>query len=84
VGGVFTLTVLPILLIPRLGIPVGMGLSYLVFFIEWQPVQVITQRQVGTGAAVVRMLALVASGAVVAFYLRDVLAGSASSGTVAP
>jgi len=78
-GGVFTLTILPMLLVPRLGIPVGMALSYLVFFIEWQPVQIITQRVLGTSHAVVRMLALVASGAVVAFYLRDFLAGAVAA-----
>lgn len=80
-GGVFTLTILPMLLVPRLGIPVGMALSYLVFFIEWQPVQLITQRVLGTSQAVVRMLTLVASGAVVAFYLRDVLAGAVAAGS---
>lgn len=76
-GGVFTLTLLPMVLVPRLGIPVGLALSYLVFFIEWQPVQLITQRVMGTRPAVTRMLALVASAAVAAFYLRDFLAGAA-------
>lgn len=79
IGGVFTLTLLPMLLVPRLGIPVGMALSYLVFFIEWQPVQLITQRVLGTSPTVIRMLALVASAAVVAFYLRDVLAGAVAA-----
>jgi hypothetical protein len=78
-GGVFTLTILPMLLVPRLGIPVGMALSYLVFFIEWQPVQIITQRVLGTSSVVVRMLALVASAAVAAFYLRDFLAGAVAA-----
>lgn len=80
-GGVFTLTILPMLLVPRLGIPVGMALSYLVFFIEWQPVQIITQRVLGTSSVVVRMLALVASAAVAAFYLRDFLAGAVAAGS---
>jgi hypothetical protein len=73
VGGVFILTLLPVLLIPRLGIPFGMAVSYLVFFLAWQPVQLITQRAVGMGTAVVRMLAFVGSGAVIAFYLREAL-----------
>ena len=75
VGGVFTLTLLPVLLIPRLGIPAGMALSYLVFFVAWQPVQIITQRVLGMGTAVVRMLALVGGGAVIAYYLREALMG---------
>ncbi len=73
VGGIFILTLLPMLLIPRLGIPGGMGLSYLVFFLAWQPVQVVTQRTLGMRAAVVRMLALVSSAAVIAYYLREAL-----------
>ncbi len=75
VGGVFILTLLPALLIPRLGIPFGMALSYLVFFLAWQPVQTITQRVLGTGAAVVRMVAFVGGAAVIAFYLRELLLG---------
>src|SRR3712207_6288593 len=73
VGGVFILTLLPVLLIPRLGIPFGMALSYLVFFLAWQPVQIITQRVLGIGTAVVRMLAFVGGGAVIAYYLREAL-----------
>jgi len=80
-GGVFTLTLLPMVLVPRMGIPVGMALSYLVFFIEWQPVQIITQREMGMRPAVIRLLALVASAAVVAFYLRNIVAGVAAPGT---
>ena len=79
VGGVFILTLLPVLLIPRLGIPAGMALSYLVFFLAWQPVQTITQRVLGMGPAVVRMLAFVAGGAVIAYYLREVLLGMSRS-----
>lgn len=72
-GGVLILTLLPMLLIPRLGIPIGMAIAYVVFFLAWQPVQVINQRLLGPRAAIVRMLALVASAAVVAFYLREAL-----------
>lgn len=79
VGGVFILTLLPVLLIPRLGIPAGMAVSYLVFFLAWQPVQQITQRVLGMGPAVVRMLLLVAGGAVIAYYLREVLLGMTRS-----
>lgn len=78
-GGIFTLTLLPVLLIPRLGIPFGMAVSYLVFFLTWQPVQVITQRVLGTGTAVLRMIALVGGAAVVAYYLREVLLAMARS-----
>lgn len=74
-GGVFMLTLLPILLIPRLGMPLGVGASYLVFFIAWQPVQTITQRTMGVRAAVVRMLLLVGAAATLAFYMREVLLG---------
>jgi len=73
VGGVFILALLPVILIPRLGIPMGMAASYLVFFLAWQPVQTITQRAIGTRVAVIRMIALVGGGAVIAFYLREML-----------
>ncbi len=73
VGGVFILTLAPVLLIPRLGIPMGMAVSYLVFFIVWHPVQRISQRLLGMGAAVIRMILFVASAAIVAFYLRESL-----------
>ena len=72
-GGICLLTVLPLLLFPWLGIAVGMALSYVVFFLIWQAVQVITQRVLGTGPALLRMLALVGSAAVIAYYLRDAL-----------
>jgi hypothetical protein len=75
VGGVFILALLPVLLIPRLGIPAGMAVSYLVFFLAWQPVQAITQRVLGMGAAVARMVALVGGGAVIAYYMRELLLG---------
>ena len=73
VGGVCLLTLLPLLLFPRLGVSIGVALSYVVFFLVWQPVQLITQRVLGTGPAVFRMLALVASAAAIAYYLRDAL-----------
>lgn len=73
VGGVFILTLLPVLLIPRLGIPLGMAASYLVFFLAWQPVQTVTQRVLGTRTAVIRMIGFVGGGAVIAFYLREML-----------
>jgi hypothetical protein len=75
VGGIFILTLLPVLLIPRLGIPGGMAVSYLVFFLAWQPVQIITQRVLGMGPAVLRMLTFVGGGAVIAYFLREVLLG---------
>jgi hypothetical protein len=70
-GGICILTLLPVIFIPRLGIPMGMAASYLVFFLAWQPVQAVTQRVMGMQAAVVRMLAFVASAAVIAYYLRE-------------
>ena len=79
VGGVFILALLPILLVPRLGIPAGMTVSYLVFFLAWQPVQMITQRALGLGAAVIRMLIFVVGGAVIAYYLRESLLGLSRS-----
>lgn len=79
VGGIFILTLLPVLLIPRLGIPGGMAVSYLVFFLAWQPVQMITQRVLGMGPAVLRMLVFVGGGAVIAYFLREVLLGMARS-----
>ena len=72
-GGVCLLTVVPLLLFPWLGIAVGMALSYVVFFLIWQAVQGITQRVLGAGAALIRMLALVGSAALIAYYLRDAL-----------
>jgi hypothetical protein len=79
VGGIFILTLLPLLLIPRLGIPGGMALSYLVFFLAWQPIQMITQRVLGMGPAVLRMLIFVGGGAVIAYFLREMLLGMTRS-----
>lgn len=72
-GGACILTLMPLLLIPRLGIPAGMAVSYLIFFLAWQPVQAITQRVLGMAPAVVRMIAFVAGAAMLAFYLREML-----------
>ena len=72
-GGIFMLTLLPVLLIPRLGVALGVAASYLVFFLAWQPVQQITQRTLGVGPAVLRMVLFVGAAAVLAFYLREAL-----------
>src|SRR4051794_9560724 len=77
VGGRCILTLLPVLLIPRGRLPSGMAVSYLIFFLAWHPVQIIPQRVLGIGTAVVRMLAFVGGGAVIAYYLREVLLGTA-------
>lgn len=77
IGGIFILTLLPVLLIPRLGMPLGVAASYLLFFMCWQPVQTITQRTVGMGAGVVRMVLFVAAAATIAFYLRESLLNAA-------
>ena len=73
VGGIFILTLLPVLLIPRLGMPLGVVASYLVFFITWQPVQIVTQRTFGMRAGVIRMVLFVGGAATLAFYLREAL-----------
>jgi hypothetical protein len=73
VGGIFILTLLPILLIPRLGSPLGVAGSYAVFFLAWQPVQIVTQRTLGMRSAVLRMLLFVGTAAPLAFYLRELL-----------
>ncbi|MGE0042195.1 MAG: hypothetical protein AB7H88_12545 [Vicinamibacterales bacterium] len=76
-GGVFILTVMPTLLIPRFGNAMGVAGSYFVFFLAWQPVQSITQRALGVKVAVVRMLIFVTGAAALAFYLKGVLLGMA-------
>jgi hypothetical protein len=73
VGGIFILTVMPVLLIPRIGMPLGVAGSYLLFFLAWQPIQSITQRTFGMRAGVVRMVMFVAAAATIAFYLRELL-----------
>ena len=80
VGGIFILTLAPVLLIPRLGMPLGVAASYLLFFLAWQPIQVITQRTFGSRAGIVRMVIFVAAAATLAFYLREVLLGIARAG----
>ena len=73
IGGVFILTLMPVLLIPRLGMPLGVVSSYLLFFLAWQPIQIITQRTFGMRTGVIRMVLFVGGGAVLAFYLREAL-----------
>lgn len=73
IGGIFILTLMPYLLIPRLGGPLAIAGSYFVFFLAWQPVQIVTQRTLGTKTAVVRMIVFVASAATIASYLRQAL-----------
>ena len=73
IGGIFILTLMPYLLIPRLGGPLAIAGSYFVFFLAWQPVQIVTQRTLGMKTAVVRMIVFVASAATIASYLRQAL-----------
>ena len=72
-GGIFILTLMPVLLIPRIGMPLGVAGSYLLFFVAWQPIQIITQRTFGVRAGVLRMILFVAAAASLAFYLREAL-----------
>lgn len=72
-GGIFILTLMPYLLIPRVGGPLAIALSYLLFFIAWQPIQSITQRTLGIKAAIIRMVIFVASAATLAAILRQSL-----------
>ena len=73
VGGIFILALMPYLLIPRVGGPLGIAGSYLLFFIAWQPVQMVTQRSLGVKAAAIRMVIFVAGAAAIAAYLRQAL-----------
>jgi len=75
VGGIFILTLTPLLLIPRLGMRGGVIASYFLFFAVWQPIQSITQRTLGMRAAFIRMMLFVGGGAAIAFYLRELLLG---------
>ena len=77
VGGIFILTLMPVLLIPRIGMPLGVTGSYLLFFLAWQPIQIITQRTFGMRTGVLRMIVFVAAAASLAFYLREALLGIA-------
>jgi hypothetical protein len=80
IGGVFILTLLPVLLIPRLGMPLGVIASYLLFFLTWQPIQIVTQRTLGMRTGVIRMVLFVGGAATIAFYLREALLALARSG----
>jgi hypothetical protein len=72
-SGVCLLALLPVVLMPRLGPAVGLALTYLLFFIAWQPLQRVTQRALGPRPAFVRTMALVATAAIAAYYLREAL-----------
>ena len=72
-GGIFILTLMPYLLIPRVGGPLAIAGSYFVFFLAWQPLQIVTQRTYGMRTAVLRMILFVASAATIASYLRQAL-----------
>lgn len=71
--GVCLLALLPIVFMPRLGPAIGLALTYFLFFIAWQPLQRITQRALGPRPAFFRTMALVASAAVAAYYVREAL-----------
>lgn len=72
-SGVCLLALLPVVLMPRLGPALGLGGTYFLFFVAWQPLQRITQRAVGTRAAFVRTMGLVATAAIAAYYVREAL-----------
>jgi hypothetical protein len=80
VGGIFILTLLPYLLVPRVGGPLGIASSYFVFFVTWQPIQLITQRTFGMKVAVIRMIVFVAGAATVAAFLRQALPSLTGAG----
>ena len=72
-GGVCLLALMPVVLMPRIGPGPALAVSYVLFFVSWQPVQRLTQRALAPRAAFVRMLALVATAASVAYYVREAL-----------
>lgn len=72
-GGIFILTLMPYLLIPRVGGPMAIAGSYFLFFLAWQPIQIVTQRTFGMKGAVIRMVIFVAAAATIASYLRQAL-----------
>ena len=72
-AGTCLLALMPVILIPRIGMGPGVAASYALFFLAWQPVQALTQRAIGARAAVVRMVVFVASAATVGYYLREAL-----------
>ena len=79
-GGIFILTLMPYLLIPRVGGLMAIASSYFLFFLAWQPVQIVTQRTLGMKSAMVRMVIFVASAATIASYLRQALPSLTSVG----
>jgi hypothetical protein len=79
-GGIFILTLMPYLLIPRVGGLSAIAGSYVLFFLAWQPVQLVTQRTLGMRASIIRMLLFVASAATIAAYLRQALPSLTSGG----
>jgi hypothetical protein len=79
-GGIFILTLMPYLLAPRIGGLAAIAGSYFLFFLAWQPVQIVMQRTVGMGGAIIRMIIFVASAATIASYLRPLLPSLASGG----
>lgn len=72
-GGACVLALVPVLLMPRLGPAGALAVAYAAFFVCWQPLQRMTQRALGPRRAMVRMLALVASAATLAYYVREAL-----------
>lgn len=72
-SGACLLALMPVLLAPRLGPPAALAVSYVLFFLAWQPIQRLTQRAVGPRRAFARVLAFVASAAMLAYYVREAL-----------
>ena len=79
-GGIFILTLLPYLLIPRVHGAVAIGGAYFAFFLVWQPVQIITQRSLGVKVAFLRMILFVAGAASIAAFLRQMLPSLTGAG----
>ncbi|MEZ5293025.1 MAG: hypothetical protein R2745_18230 [Vicinamibacterales bacterium] len=80
VSGICLLALLPVVLMPRVGPAAGLAVSYVTFFVAWQPLQRITQRAVGPSRTFIRMLALVASAAMLAYYIREALLAAVRTG----
>lgn len=72
-GGICLLALVPVVLAPRLGPAMALAVAYLLFFVSWQPVQRITQRSLEPRAAFLRMLGLVGTAAMFAYYVREAL-----------
>lgn len=72
-SGACLLALLPVVLAQRLGPAGALAVAYVAFFVSWQPLQRVLQRALGPQAAMIRMLALVSSAAVVAYYVREAL-----------